>query len=444
MNILLTNIISVAFALGVIIVVHEAGHLLMAKTFGVRVLTFSIGFGKRLAGWRHGETDYRLSAIPLGGYVRLDGENPDESSGDPRQFLSKPRWQRVLVFLAGPAMNVVLSVGLFAVLFMVGIQVPNLPSMPPVVGAVEVGSSAARAGLAKGDLIVKVNGERAHSWQDVSLALLTAPDKPVALEVRRDGRTFNATVIPKRVPQYDIGDLAGLYPVMRPEIRDVTPGKPAAAAGLRAGDEIRAVDGRPITETQDFTEAIEKRPGRRVAIEVVRQDRPLLLYVVPALEAKEGKGKVGVIGVGVGFYQRYPPGRALRESVALNLQIVSETFQVLGKIFRREMSAKGALAGPIEIAGQTGAAARSGYKYLFYIMGFISLSIAILNLMPIPILDGGQIFILLIEEVIRRDLSLRVKEVISQVGLALILMLMVVVIWFDLTKNLPPGLLPGS
>jgi regulator of sigma E protease len=439
MNILLTNIISVGFALGVIIVVHEAGHLLMAKTFGVRVLTFSIGFGKRLAGWRHGETDYRVSAIPLGGYVRLDGENPDESSGDPRQFLSKPRWQRVLVFLAGPAMNVALSIGLFAVLFMVGIQVPNLPSMRPEIGAVEEGSSAARAGLAKGDLIVKVNGERAHSWQEVSLALLTAPDKPVALEVRRGGRTFTATVTPKRVPQYDIGDLAGLYPVMRPEIREVTPGKPAAAAGLRAGDEIRAVDGRPITETSDFIEAIEKRPGRRVSIEVVRQGMPLLLYVVPALE-----GKVGKIGVSVGFFQRYPPGRALRESVAFNLQIVSETFQVLGKIFRREMSAKGALAGPIEIAGQTGAAARSGFKSLLYIMGFISLSIAILNLMPIPILDGGQIFILLIEEVIRRDLSLRVKEVISQVGLALILMLMVVVIWFDLTKNLPPGLLPGS
>jgi regulator of sigma E protease len=439
MNILLTNIISVGFALGVIIVVHEAGHLLMAKTFGVRVLTFSIGFGKRLAGWRHGETDYRLSAIPLGGYVRLDGENPDESSGDPRQFLSKPRWQRVLVFLAGPAMNVVLSIGLFAVLFMIGIQVPPLPSMPPEIGAVEEGSSAARAGLAKGDLIVKVNGEPAHTWQEVSLALLTAPDKPVALAVRRDGRTFDAVVTPKRVPQYEIGDLAGLYPVMRPEIRDVTPGKPAAAAGLRAGDEIRAVDGRPIAETQDFIEAIEKRPGRRVAIQVVRKGRPLVLYVVPALEGTKGK-----IGVSVGFFQHYPPGEALRKSVELNLQIVSETFQVLGKIFRREMSARGALAGPIEIAGQTGAAARSGFKYLLYIMGFISLSIAILNLMPIPILDGGHISILLIEEVIRRDLSLRVKEVISQVGLALILMLMVVVIWFDLTKNLPPGLLPGS
>jgi regulator of sigma E protease len=438
MNVILTNLLSVAFALGIIIVVHEAGHLLVAKACGVRVLTFSIGFGKRLLGWRRGDTDYRLSAIPLGGYVRLDGENPDESSGDPRQFMNKPRWQRVLVFLAGPAMNVVLSIGLFTGLYWVGINAPNLPAIAPVIGAIDAGSPGERAGLRRGDLILRINGEPARSWQEVSLALLTAPDKPVALEVRRGARVFPATVVPKRVPRDDVGD-AGIYPVIRPQINEVIPGKPAAAAGLRAGDEVRAVDGRPITETLDFIAAIKKRPGRRVSIEVVRDGKPMIFSMVPAVEGGEGK-----IGVSLGFFQRYPLGRALRESIRLNVQIVRETFQVLGKVFRREMPAKGALAGPIEIAGQTGAAVRTDFKNLFYIMGFLSLSIAILNLMPIPILDGGQIVILLVEGVIRRDLSLRVKEVISQVGLVLILMLMAVVIWFDLTKNLPPGFLPGS
>jgi regulator of sigma E protease len=175
-----------------------------------------------------------------------------------------------------------------------------------------------------------------------------------------------------------------------------------------------------------------------MTVGVVRDGRPLQVRVVPALVG--GKGRIGAY---IGFYQRYPPGQALVESLRYNVDIVSETFQVLGKIFRREMSAKGAFAGPIEIAAQSGAAARAGFKYLLNLMGFVSLSIAILNLMPIPILDGGQIFILLIEEVIRRDLSLRVKEVISQVGLVLILMLMVVVVYFDLMKHLP-GLLPGS
>lgn len=438
MNVILTNLLSVAFALGIIIVVHEAGHLLMAKTFSVRVLTFSVGFGKRLLGFNRGETDYRLSAIPLGGYVRLDGESPEDASGDPRQFMSKPRWQRALVFLAGPAMNVVLSIGLFTGLYWVGINAPNLPAIAPVIGALDPGSPGERAGLRRGDLILRINGEPARSWQEVSLALLTSPDKPVALEVRRGDRVFPVTVVPKRVPRDEVGD-AGIFPVIRPQISEVLPGKPAAAAGLRAGDEVRAVDGRPITETLDFIAAIKKRPGRRVSIEVVRDGKPMIFTMVTAVEGGEGK-----IGVSLGFFQRYPLGRALRESVRLNVQIVRETFQVLGKVFRREMPAKGALAGPIEIAGQTGAAVRADFKNLFYIIGFLSLSIAILNLMPIPILDGGQIVILLVEGVIRRDLSVRVKEVISQVGLVLILMLMAVVIWFDLSKNLPPGFLPGS
>jgi regulator of sigma E protease len=435
MNNILINLLAVGFSLGIIIVVHEAGHLLMAKTFGVRVLTFSIGFGKRLIGIQRGETDYRIAAIPLGGYVRLDGESPDEQSGDPRQFLSKPRWQRVLVFLAGPAMNVVLSSAIFAVLFMIGMPMPSLPNVPPVVGAVDEGSSAAKAGLVPGDRIVRVGGEAVHNWQDVEMALVTSPDKPVPLLVRRGERSFGVTVTPKRVPRYEVGD-PGIGPEVRPEILEVV-GKPAIAAGMLPGDQIRAVDGRPVTDSQDFVDAIGKRPGQRLAITVARQGKLVVLSVVPALE-----GKVGRIGVSLGF--RLPPGQALVASLQLNVQIVADTFQVLGKIFRREMSPKGALSGPIEIAGVAGAAARSGFKSLFYVMGLISISIAILNLMPIPILDGGQIFILLIEEVIRHDLPLRFKEVMSQVGLVLILMLMMVVIYFDLSKNLPASLLPGS
>lgn len=435
---ILIDLVAVAFALGVIIVVHEAGHLLMAKTFRVRVLTYSIGFGKRLAGFRRGETDYRVSAVPLGGYVRLDGENPDESSGDPRQFLSKPRWQRVLIFLAGPAMNVVLSIAIFAGLFIVGVQVSDMPSTAPIIGSVEEGSSAAHAGLARGDLIVGIKGEPAKSWRDVSFALAVAPDKPVPLTVKRGDRTFAATVTPKRVPQYDMGDLAGLLPILQAQIRDVTPGKPAAAAGFLPGDIIRKVANVTVFDPQDFVTAIEQRAGRPVAVEVTRQGRPVQLSVVPALEGKVGK--IGVSVERVGPYQRYPPLEALRASLALNVQIVSETFQVLGKIFRREMSAKSALGGPIEIANQSGAAARRSLKDLFYVMGVISLSIALLNLMPIPILDGGQIFILLVEEVIRRDLSLRIKEVISQIGLVLILILMAVAVCLDLSRH---GLLPG-
>ena len=435
---ILTNTLAFVFALGVIIFVHEAGHLLVAKLFDVRVLTFSLGFGTRLWGFKRGETEYRVSAIPLGGYVRLGGENPEEASGDPREFLSKPRWQRILVYLAGPAMNIVLAILIFAGVFMVGIEMPNLPEVPALVGGVEEGSSAAAAGLRRGDEIVAVNGDEVDSWQEVAFVLFTSPEKPVRLDVERDGETFAATVTPARVPREEAGDWAGMMPSVRPRVTQIFEGSPADAAGFRPGDEIRAVDGQPIVDNLAFVAAIEKRAGQRVAVEVVRDGRPLTLEVVPRDDGGRGR-----IGVGIGIFQRYGPARALVESVRYNIYIVRETFRVIGKIFSRELSAKGALAGPIEIAAQSGQAARTGFKTLLHLMGFISVSIAILNLMPIPILDGGQIAILLIEGVMRRDLSLRFKELVSQVGFVMILLLMAMVLYFDLSKNLP-ALMPGS
>jgi regulator of sigma E protease len=435
---ILTNILAFAFALGVIIIVHEAGHLLVAKAFGVRVLTFSVGFGKRLWSVQRGETEYRLSAVPLGGYVRLGGESTEDATGDPREFLSKPRWQRVLVYLAGPFMNVLLAVGLFAALFMVGIEVMNLPEMPPIVGGVEAGSSAAKAGIQRGDRIVEVRGEAVDNWQSVLMTLLTSPKRVVPLTVQRGEKLFKTSVTPGQDDKYT-GDSAGIFPALRPQITQVTDDSPAAKAGFQPGDEIRAVDGVPVADSRDFVSRIEKRAEQPVRVQVVRDARTVDLTVVP-----RNDGGVGRIGVGIGFFQRYGASRAVIESVKYNIQIVRDTFSIVGKIFTREVSAKGALAGPIEIAAQSGAAARTGFKHLLHLMGFISISIAIMNLMPIPILDGGQIFILLVEEVIRRDLPLRMKEVISQVGFFMILLLMAVVIWFDLMKNLPAGLRPGS
>ena len=427
----LLTLLSFAFALGVIIVVHEAGHLLMAKAFGVRVLTFSVGFGKKLWGVKRGETEYRVSAVPLGGYVRLGGENPEDvDPADPREFLNKPRWQRILVYLAGPAMNVILAIAVFAVLFMVGIEVMNLPDMPALIGDVEAGSSAAQAGLQRGDLILTVKGEAVENWQDVLLALMGSPDKPVPLTVQRGERTIDATVTPKRMPRYEVGDFAGLLPSVRPQVIEIIAGQPAEAAGFRPGDEIRSVDGRPVLDSQAFVDAISPRAGQPVQVEVVRDGRPMMLTVVPRNDGGSGR-----IGVQIGFYQRYGPVRAVYERVRYSVQTVQQIFHILGKIFAQKLSAKSALAGPIEIAEQSGAAARMGFKYLLQLMGFISVSIAVMNLMPIPILDGGQIFILMIEGVIRRDLSLRLKEVISQVGFVMILLLMFVVICFDFMKS---------
>lgn len=436
---ILINILSFAFALGVIIFVHEWGHLMVAKAFGVKVLTFSLGFGKSLWSTTRGETEYRISALPLGGYVRLGGESTEEATGDPREFLSKPRWQRILVYLAGPVMNIILAVLIFALLFMVGIEVPNLSSIPSLVGEVAENSSAAGAGIQRGDRIVAVQGKPVSSWQDVGFTFLTSPERPVQLTLDRAGRRFDATVTPARIPREELGDSAGIFPAVRPQVISVLEGSPAATAGFKAGDEIRAVDGRPVADRSDFVPYVKERPGQRIQVQVVRNGRLVTLPVVP----RDANGAVQ-IGVNLGFFQRYPPGRAFAESVRYNVQIVRETFRVIGKIFSREISAKGALAGPIEIAAQSGAAARRGLKDLFHLMGFISISIAILNLMPIPILDGGQISILMVEGLIRRDLPLKLKEGIAQVGFVMILLLMFMVLWFDLSKNLPANLLPGG
>jgi len=430
----LTNSIAFVFALGVIIFIHELGHLLIAKLFDTRVKTFSLGFGKRLFGFERGETDYRVSLIPLGGYIALGGEQPEDATGDPREFLSKPRWQRVLVYLAGPTMNVVLSVLLIAGAFVIGIRLPNLSAIAPIVGEVEAGSPAAQAGVRVGDRIAAVNGDPANSWESVTFALLTSPERPVELTLRRDGETLSRTVTPGKVPGYEIGDSAGLFPEILPEVMGLIPDKPAQRAGFEPGDRLKSADGRPIASVADFIEYVEKHAGEEIRVEVDRGGRHVVIPVVP-----EDQGGVGKIGASIGnanVYQQYGPLRALVESWRENVSIVEQTFALLGKIVTGQLSARGNLGGPIEIAAQSGAAARRGFSYLLYFMGFISISIGLLNLMPIPLLDGGQILILLVESVIRRDLPLKIKEAVTQVGFVLIMLLMLMVIYFDLSRRL--------
>lgn len=435
---ILGNVLAFIFALGVIIFVHEAGHLLVAKAFRMRVLTFSLGFGKRLWGRRRGETDYRISAVPLGGYVKLAGEDPDEEGHDPRDFPNRPRWQRILVYLAGPAMNGVLAVLLVAGLFMVGVDVPALQSIPAEVGTVEAGSPGDAAGIRPGDRIVAIDARPVEQWKQVAFAIMTSVGRELAVEVERDGERLLFTVVPARLAEYEIGD-AGIYPRLLPRIAQLVAGAPAAEAGLRVGDEVRAVDGRSLANAAELIAHIETRAGTPVRLEIVRGGAPLAITVVPA--TVDGKGRIGVL---LSLQQRYGPARAFVESLRFNGEIARQSLVVVGKIFTREVKARSALAGPIEIAAQSGQAARAGWKSLVYLMAVISTSIGLLNLFPIPVLDGGQIALLLVESALRRDLPDRVKERVNQTGLALIVLLMLTVLYFDLAKNLPAVLRPGS
>ena len=429
---LLTNTLAFVFALGVIIFVHEGGHYLVAKAFDMRVLTFSLGFGRKIFGFQRGETEYRVAWIPLGGYVRLGGETPEDATDDPRDFQNKPRWQRVLVYLAGPAMNVVLAILLIAFVLMFGFGLPFLHEIPPVVGTVEPGSPAAAAGLVPGDEIVTLAGRPVGNWEEVAMTILESPGKSLTMVVERDKQRREVTLVPRTVPKYEVGD-AGMYPKVLPRVSMVTAGMPAEAAGFQPGDELRAVDGRVLASDLEFVEYIGKRAGTPVVVTVQRGEQLVDLPVVPR---DDGAGN-GRIGIGLTLAQKLGPVQAFVESTRYNWNIAKQTVGLVGKLVRREMKAKSALHGPIEIAALSGEAARQGLPNLLHLMGLVSISIAILNLLPIPVLDGGQISILLVESLIRRDLSLRIKEAVNLVGLAFIVLLMVTVLFFDVQRNWP-------
>lgn len=441
----LTNIIAVIITLGVIIFVHEAGHLLVAKAFDVRVLAFSLGFGKRLFGFKRGETDYRVSLVPLGGYVRLGGENPDEISDDPREFLNKPRWQRILVYIAGPAMNVLLAIALVTGLFASGTSVAmNLDRLPPVAGMVLEGSPAEEAGIAPGDLLVALDGEEIGSWQDFFMTTALAPGRTFELTAERGGERYTTELTPVAAEGPTGGADVGLLPQFLPRVVSVVEGGPAAEAGFQPGDEVAAVDGHPVGDQGRFVEFLQGHAGEEIVVGVRREGRLVDLRVTPQdrVEGGVGVGQIGVAMVTNGYVE-YPLGEAFVESLRWNWSMTTATLGVLGKIVTREVSAKSAVSGPIDIASLSGQALRTGAKPLISLMALISLSIAIFNLLPIPLLDGGQIFILLVETVRGRDLSLSLKERIQQVGFLLIIMLMAAVILLDISKRLPAGMFGG-
>ncbi len=440
MEAFLTSVPAFLFALGAIVFVHELGHHLVAKLFGVRVLVFSLGFGKRLWGFERRGTDYRLSLVPLGGYVRMGGELPEERTGDASDLLSKPRWQRILVYLAGPAMNVVLSVALIAGVFMAGIEMQALQDIPSVIGVVEEGSAGEAAGLQPGDVIVRIDGQAVDKWKDVAFVFATSPERPVVLELMRDGGAVRAVVTPSTVPRYEFGD-AGIYPKLLLRLSRILPDTPAQRAGFKSGDEVRRVDGRVMSDVEEFITYVQAHADTEIQLEVLRretspwkgaQEQRITLPVIP--EDASGKGR---IGVEIGSYRRLSMGEAVVESVKYNIEIIDKSIQLLGMLLTNDIAPKSALSGPIEIAAWSGRAAQRGFKDLLYTIGFLSISIGFMNLLPIPVLDGGHISILVVESLMRRDLSLGIKERITQLGFMMLMTLMAVVIFFDLSKNLP-------
>ncbi len=424
------------FVLGIMIFVHELGHCLMAKYLKIRVDVFSLGFGPRLFGFRRGDTDYRVSAIPLGGYVRMRGENYDESlSGGEEEFLSRPKTHRFAVAIAGPAMNLALAVVLLAGNYMVGVQVPVYLSEPSVIAHVLEDSPAQEAGLEEGDRVLSVDGAATPTWEALQIKVATIAGRNVEMVLERGGETFQKIVSVAEDPATGIGFI-GVLPPTQTVIEGIEEG-PGLAAGLRPGDLILAVeaDGRRSEVRDGIVQILGSSLDRPVDFTIRRGEERFTRSITPV--EIEGRPRVGIV-LGSTLEtrtERYDPLTAVVRSVERNYQMAALTFHIVGKLITGQSSLK-MMSGPIEIARFSGQAASQGASALTGFMALISLQLGIFNLLPIPILDGGVIALLLIEGLIGRDLSMRVKERIFQVGFIFLILLMSIVIFNDITKNI--------
>ena len=428
-----TTILSFIFVLGVLIFVHELGHFVMARRIGVRVLTFSLGFGPKILSIRRGDTDYCLSAIPLGGYVKMAGENPEDNrTGASDEFLSKTKWQRFQVLVMGPVMNLGLALVVMTFVLYQGAPVPAFETEPVVIGAFSENSVGQAAGLEVGDRITAVDGNSMENWNAFSMAVATKANRPIMLRVERNGNVFERQVTPAPQSKYEIGDI-GVLPVINPEVLDVTASYPAQAAGLRKGDVVLAAAGERNVDRDRLVEIIRAHPDRALVLDVRRDDgRVEQLSITPRLV--DGIGLIGAFFSHYELIQADPTFvEAIKLSARQNWEWTRLIFTTLKGLFTRDTPFK-QLMGPIGIAELSGTAAERGWLDLFAMMAMISLNLGLINLMPIPVLDGGHILILAMEGVSRRDFSMKVKEKMLMVGFVLLLTLMVTVIYNDLTR----------
>ena len=430
----MTTVLSFLFVLGVLVFVHELGHFLAAKRVGIRVLKFQLGFNPTIVSFRRGDTEYGIGALPLGGYVKMAGETTeDEPAGQPDEFLSKTRWERFQVLIMGPVMNLLLAFVLTAVVLYQGAEISTYGDQPVVVGSVAADSPAERARIIAGDRIVSVADHRVDNWEQFDIAVGSRPNREITLALLRNGLEVTTTVTPRVLPgqsRFEIGDI-GVLPNVHPHLLSVNAGEPGARGGLMAGDVIVAVDGKTMTFHTEFREAIAKHPGKTMSVSILRGGSPMTLTITP-----DTHGTVGWLGVlPVDDTRSIKPTaiEALGLSARRNVQMAGMIGQTIWGLVTRQLSPK-QLMGPIAIAQVSGETAQLGWIALISLMATISLNLGLLNLMPIPLLDGGHIFIMGLEGLARRDFSIRVKEKMLLAGFVVLMTLMVTVIYNDLTR----------
>jgi regulator of sigma E protease len=418
-----------ALVLGVLVFVHELGHFLVAKWLGVRVLSFSIGMGPRLFGFRVGDTDYRISLLPLGGFVRMAGDNPEEErAGEPGEFLEKPWWARALITVAGPLANLVFAVILFFGLYTIGYTESDYPAR---VGRVEAGSTAARVGLHDGDAFVTWGGEPARTMGQLRDAISSQLEKksgpdPMRFQVERGGKTLTLGV-----PRAQVADIpSGVQWDMKTVVGQVLIGNPAYAAGILEGDRILAVNGAPVANWNDLQGQVTKHPDADVALTIGREKRVFRVTVHTTPEGRIGIGPVEQIAV----RRTVAPPLAAKYAALKTVETIGLIYSGLWSFVSNPVKLHNSIAGPIAIAQVANQQASGGFDQLVLFAAFISLALMAMNLLPIPILDGGHVFFALIEGIRKRPLSLKTQLFFQRIGLIVLVGLVVFSFYNDLNR----------
>jgi regulator of sigma E protease len=438
METVLGTLLAFIIVFGILVFVHEFGHFIMAKLVGIRVEVFSFGYGKRLFGFKKGNTDYRVSLIPMGGYVKMLGEGMFETEREiaPDDMMAKNRIQRFLVMVMGSVMNILLAVFLVAVLNLVGVSVPEHLDQTPVIGWIDTSSPAEKADLRVGDEILRINDQTVKTWSEVEIAVGSKPDKLLRLDINRDGRILPIDLQTEAdtSTRFQWG-YAGFKGMILTQIQMVAPNSPAAKGGLEPGDIIVAIDGEPIYYYH-LIQVLQKNAGKELQITVERKGESLILPVTPRQEGKVGK--IGIAQIPKSVVKKFSFFPAIGESVRQNLSNAFLIINFIKDLFTGEASTR-QVGGPLEIANVSYAFLRMGVIAMMSWIAIISLQLGIINLFPIPVFDGGHIFVLLIEGIFRRDLNPKARQIWMQFGFVIFIVLIVFIILNDIVKRLPNG-----
>ena len=425
-------LISFITAIGILVFVHELGHFLVAKKAGIRVERFSLGFPPKAIGFQWGETEYCLSWIPFGGYVKVAGMadvGTEETSGEPWEFPSKPIWVRMAVIAAGPIMNFLFAlVAFMALFFFFGIDTMDTTVVVP-----EEDSVIARAGILRGDRIVRIGDREVNNSYDLAQAMNAIAHEGAFVDVERDGR--NRTI--ELPPLISSTDTYGLHIEVMPKVGDVRLGMPAANIGLKTGDRIVSVAGAPVENWQEMSTEIRKYPEQEIELKWTRSDVLMGANITP-IARQEGDLIIGQIGIGPHLVSLNVP---FGESAVLATEkLFTDSFMLLDfltELFRGNRSTD-ELGGPLRIAQVSGEMAERGTKDFVHFLAILSVNLGILNLLPIPVLDGGHLFFLSLEGIMRRPLSARKREIVQQIGFVLLMIIIVLVTFNDLRQMVVP------